>query len=62
MRLSNNAMKPVMMKDHLQRIHPNKRKKITLLIFFRSLKDKYENRLNVMSFMKTPVQADNEER
>ena len=55
---SNDAMKPAKMKEHLERIHSDKKDKD--LDFFRALKEKLLNRTRVTSFFKAPSEADNE--
>ncbi|XP_076049445.1 zinc finger BED domain-containing protein 5-like [Oratosquilla oratoria] len=55
---SNDAMKPSKMKDHLERIHSDKKNKD--LDFFEMVKEKISNRPNLKNFFKAPPSADNE--
>ncbi|KRZ15985.1 SCAN domain-containing protein 3 [Trichinella zimbabwensis] len=49
---SNNAMKPSKIKDHLERVHPDKKNKD--IEFFKVVKEKIRNQPNLKSFFKAP--------
>ncbi|XP_064079404.1 protein FAM200B-like [Macrobrachium nipponense] len=58
MTFSNDAMKPAKMKDHLERVHSDKKKKD--LDYFKTLKEKFKSRSNIKNFFKAPASADTE--
>ncbi|OUC40838.1 hypothetical protein D917_03783 [Trichinella nativa] len=53
---TNDAMKPSKMKDHLERVHPDKKNKD--VEFFKVLKEKIRNQPNLKSFFKAPGTVD----
>jgi len=55
---SNDAMKPAKMKDHLERVHCDKKSKD--LDYFKSLKEKFKCRPNMKSFFRAPANANAE--
>ena len=55
---SNDAMKPAKMKDHLERIHSDKKNKD--IDYFKTLKEKLKGRSNIKAFFKAPASADAE--
>lgn len=55
---SNDAMKPAKMKDHLERVHSDKKNKD--LDYFKTLKEKFKNQSNIKNFFKAPASADSE--
>lgn len=54
----NDAMKPSKMKDHLERVHSDKKNKE--LEFFKKLKEKFICRLTLKSFMKQSIEVEAE--
>ena len=55
---SNDAMKPAKMKDHLERVHSDKKHKD--LDYFKTLKEKLKGRSSIKTFFKAPASADTE--
>ncbi|KRX69940.1 hypothetical protein T06_11919 [Trichinella sp. T6] len=55
---SNGAMKPSKMKDHLGRVHPDKKNKD--IEFIKVLKEKIKNQPNLKTFFKAPGIVDSE--
>ena len=51
-------MKPSKMKDHIERMHPDKKNED--LKYFKLLKQKFINRANLNTFFMAPAQAYNE--